>query len=76
MSRTILEPKPPRRRLMIRAVCELYGGVCSKTIDRWVSLGILPKPEKMNGGPRSWDEAALDEVDRRRAAAQWRSQTR
>jgi DNA-binding transcriptional MerR regulator len=49
-----------KRKLTTRLLCDRYN-VTSRTIDRWVEQGILPKPMFINS-VRYWDE---DEIDRR-----------
>jgi predicted DNA-binding transcriptional regulator AlpA len=50
-----------------KAVCERYGGVSIRTVDRWVKEGTFPKPFYL--GPRKyWPESALDEHDERKVS--------
>jgi predicted DNA-binding transcriptional regulator AlpA len=49
----------PQRRLAIRHLTKRYQ-VCSRTIDRWLELGILPAPIVIRGR-RYWSEAEIDQ---------------
>ena len=54
-----------KRYLRKKAVCERYGGVTPRTIERLVKDGVLPAPEfPFQNKIPVWDEAALDEHDR------------
>jgi hypothetical protein len=55
-----------------REVRARYGNRSMKTMLRWAERGILAAPVKMSAGkwaPLLWDEAELDEYDRRRTIA-------
>jgi predicted DNA-binding transcriptional regulator AlpA len=54
------------RKLTTRLLCERYS-VTDRTIDRWVLSGILPRPMRINK-VRYWDEADIEEMERRRMA--------
>ncbi len=48
-----------------KQVCERYGNVCDRTIDRKVKEGSLPPPKHPFGNKIPfWDEDELDEHDR------------
>jgi DNA-binding transcriptional MerR regulator len=53
-----------KRLLPIRAMCQRYGDVADRTIDRWTASGILPPPLVINKR-RYWDE---EELERRECA--------
>lgn len=48
----------------VRFLCERYGR-SDRTIDRWVELGIIPRPQYINGY-KYWDEGELDASDEAR----------
>jgi DNA-binding transcriptional MerR regulator len=52
-----------KRLLAIRAMCARYGDIADRTIDRWTTAGILPKPLVINGR-RYWDEEELERRER------------
>jgi DNA-binding transcriptional MerR regulator len=58
---------PWKRKLTIRLLCDRYN-VCSRTIDRWVQSGLLPKPMTVNRR-RYWDEMEIEQRDQERMAA-------
>jgi hypothetical protein len=41
-----------------------YGGVCSKTIDRWVEKERIPPPDFYSGQVGFWSDDKLDKADR------------
>lgn len=45
-----------------------YDDVTVRTIDRWLEAKILPPPDLVRNGRPFWDEARLDEHDRRTVA--------
>jgi hypothetical protein len=46
-------------------VCQRYGGITPKTVDRHVAAGKIAKPEfPFQNRIPYWDEAKLDEHDR------------
>jgi predicted DNA-binding transcriptional regulator AlpA len=53
---------PKVRKLPMRAMCERYG-VSDRTIDRWLEMGHLPKPMRVNRY-RYWDLAELEQFER------------
>jgi predicted DNA-binding transcriptional regulator AlpA len=55
-----------KKYLNVRAVCTRYGGVSSRTIDRWIEAGVLPEPIYIQK-QRYWSEETLDERDESRA---------
>jgi len=59
------QPWKRKRKLRTQDVCARYGYVCSRTVDRWVDKGILPKPMVINK-LRYWDEDELDRRDQER----------
>ena len=58
--------RPWKRKLRTRALCDRYD-VVSRTIDRWVQIGILPPPMIINN-VRYWDEDEIDRRDQERMA--------
>jgi hypothetical protein len=58
-----------KKYLRKAAVCERYGGITPRTVDRMVVDGRLPEPEYRGRWP-IWDEQKLDEADRAATAAQ------
>jgi len=58
---------PWKRKLTARLLCDRYN-VCSRTIDRWVQSGLLPKPMTVNRR-RYWDEMEVEQRDQERMAA-------
>jgi hypothetical protein len=57
------------RNLPMRGVCERYGGVSDRTVDRWIISGIIPPPCMRINNMRYWDEAQLEAADRARMSA-------
>ena len=55
-------PEVTGRKVTTRYLCQKYG-VVDRTIDRWVEVGILPKPVYINK-IRYFD---LEEVEKRMA---------
>jgi hypothetical protein len=53
-----------KKKLPSSAVAARYNR-SFKTVDRWVELGILPKPEYING-LKYWNEQELDAADEAR----------
>jgi predicted site-specific integrase-resolvase len=62
-----------KRKITKRLVADRHS-VCTKTVERWVETGILPKPEIING---RWyfDEASLEQRERDRLVAAQQSTT-
>jgi predicted DNA-binding transcriptional regulator AlpA len=58
----MVSPEVTGRKITVRYLCQRYG-VCDRTIDRWIEIGILPKPIYINK-IRYFD---LQEVDERMA---------
>jgi len=56
----------PKRKLRTQALCERYD-ITSRTVDRWVEQGVLPKPMVINH-VRYWDEDDIDRRDQERMA--------
>jgi len=56
----------PKRKFRTQALCERYD-ITSRTVDRWVQTGILPKPMVINK-IRYWDEDEIDRRDQERMA--------
>jgi predicted DNA-binding transcriptional regulator AlpA len=56
------------RKLTARALQQRYG-VVVRTVDRWVATGVLPKPMRINK-IRYWDEAEIEERERKRISSQ------
>jgi predicted DNA-binding transcriptional regulator AlpA len=56
------------RLLRTREVRARYGGICNKTIDRWLERGTLPQPVRVNGN-RYWYEHDLEKLERASMAA-------
>jgi len=52
------------RKLPSSAVAARYGR-SDRTLDRWVELGIIPRPTYIRGY-KFWDEAELDAWDKAR----------
>lgn len=52
-----------------RAVGDRYGGVCTRTVDRWTKSGILPPPDLIQNGRPLWAEETLDRHDRQAVVA-------
>jgi hypothetical protein len=52
-----------------RAVAARYDGKSTRTIDRWVKAGILPKPDLIVNGRPLWADEALDRHDRQAVVA-------
>jgi predicted site-specific integrase-resolvase len=52
------------RKVTARMLCQRYG-VVTKTIDRWVAAGILPRPTYINGY-RYWDSEQIEQADAQR----------
>jgi predicted DNA-binding transcriptional regulator AlpA len=46
-------------------LCERYGNISDRTVDRWTATGILPKPVIINKR-RYWDEAEIEQRERER----------
>jgi hypothetical protein len=61
------EPDMSRRLITIRAICQRYGDICTRTADRWLAAGVLPEPMRING-IRYWDLDELEEIERERMA--------
>ena len=55
-----------KRLVATSVVCQRYGRA-SRTLDRWIESGDLPKPTYIRG-LRYWDEAELDAFDEARKA--------
>jgi DNA-binding transcriptional MerR regulator len=70
------QTQPLKRKLRTQGVCERYD-VVSRTVDRWVEQGVLPKPMVINN-VRYWDEDELDRRDQDRVkeanTTHWRGQ--
>jgi DNA-binding transcriptional MerR regulator len=63
----VARPETNGRKLVTaRRLCERYG-VVPRTIDRWLEVGLLPEPLRINS-IRYWDEAEIDQRDRERVA--------
>jgi DNA-binding transcriptional MerR regulator len=52
-----------KRLLPIRAMCQRYGDVSDRTIDRWTAAGILPPPLIIRKR-RYWNEEELEQRER------------
>jgi hypothetical protein len=48
----------------VRGLCDRYGGISLRTIDRWLDKKIIPPPDRMISGRRSWLVEKLDASDR------------
>jgi predicted site-specific integrase-resolvase len=57
-----IQPQITGRKVTVRYLCQRFG-IVDRTVDRWVEVGILPKPIYINK-IRYFD---LEEVDRRMA---------
>jgi predicted DNA-binding transcriptional regulator AlpA len=58
------------RKLTTPLLCARYS-VSDRTIDRWIESGILPRPMMINGR-RYWDEADIEQMERKRVSGQRR----
>lgn len=54
----------PKRKLRTQSLCDRYD-ITSRTVDRWVQTGILPRPMVINH-VRYWDEDEIDRCDEER----------
>ena len=54
--------KPQKRFIATQGMRERYG-VCDKTLDRWVTNGVLPVPTRIRGR-KYWREDELEAVER------------
>jgi predicted site-specific integrase-resolvase len=52
----------PNRHLKTRGICLRYN-ISSRTIPRWIALGILPEPMRINGR-LYWNEADIERCER------------
>jgi hypothetical protein len=53
-----------RKFLPTSVLCDRYER-SSRTIDRWVAAGVLPKPMRIRG-VRYWDEEQIEARDKER----------
>ena len=68
----VARPELTGRKFAPKTAVATRYTVSTKTVDRWVKRGILPPPALAINNRKYWDEAALDERDRGRAAEQAR----
>jgi hypothetical protein len=55
-------PRGGRRYLQTNEVCQRYGGISPRTVQRWIDSGRLKPPMKVNG--RNYHaESDLDAAD-------------
>jgi DNA-binding transcriptional MerR regulator len=53
-----------KRFVTARALCQRYN-IVTKTVDRWVTAGILPQPTYINN-IRYWDAEQIERCDLQR----------
>ena len=57
----------------VRGLCDRYGGISLRTIDRWLDKKIIPPPDRMISGRRYW---LVEELRRVRSPASARRRRR
>ena len=63
MGRHRQKTNPPKtQRIPSRLLARRYN-ISTKTIDRWLEIGILPQPIIVINRCRYWDEVELDAFD-------------
>jgi hypothetical protein len=64
------KPQSRDRLLPVARVRERYS-ICTRTVDRWLQLGLLPPPLRIRN-LRYWRLEALEEFERARAQDSFR----
>jgi hypothetical protein len=54
-----------RRLLTSRRVADRYS-IHIRSVERWVSAGVIPPPDETINGRKYWYEDSLDQADRQR----------
>ncbi|MET4275164.1 MULTISPECIES: hypothetical protein [unclassified Bradyrhizobium] len=57
-----------RKLLRSRDLTARYGGISLRTLDRWITRGVIPPPDQIIGERRYWFAETIEKVDRQNTA--------